>query len=167
MTTPTIPSRALPRRYVQAGFYFALGILLLVLLALTARRFAEATLSVIGPFAVGLTLALLLDPMADTLMKRGLSRMASAGIVFGVFMFLILGISYLSIPALIAQAGNLTQNGPTYISGLQHTADVFLQTHRKIRAGEAAAELCRTDDPGGRVRRRAFCKKRAALSARF
>ena len=132
MTTPTIPSRALPRRYVQAGFYFALGILLLVLLALTARRFAEATLSVIGPFAVGLTLALLLDPMADNLMKRGLSRMASAGIVFGVFMFLILGISYLSIPALITQAGNLAQNGPTYISGLQHTADQFLATHHKI-----------------------------------
>ena len=121
-----------PRRYVAAGFYFSLGIVLLTLLALVARKFAEATLSVIGPFAIGLVLAMLLDPLADTLMKRGLSRMASSGVVFGVFLFLIAGIGYLSIPALIAQAGNLAQNGPTYIDGLKSAADHFLLTHHKI-----------------------------------
>jgi len=121
-----------PRRYVSAGFYFSLGILLLILLALVARRFAEATLTVIGPFAIGLVIAMLLDPLADNLMKRGLGRMAASGIVFGVFLFLIVGIGYLSIPALIGQATALAQNGPTYIAGLQHNADVFLAAHPKI-----------------------------------
>ena len=126
------PRNPAPRRYVQDGFYFSLGILLLVVLALVARRFAEATLSVIGPFAVGLVLALLLDPLADNLMKRGLSRMAASGIVFGVFLFLMIGIGYLAIPALIGQAGNLAQNGPTYISGLQSSVNHFLAVHPKI-----------------------------------
>ncbi len=122
----------MPRRYIQAGFYFSLGILLLAVLAVVARRFAEATLTVISPFAVGLVLALLLDPLADRLMKRGLSRMAASGLVFGVFMFLIVGIGYLAIPALIGEAGNLAQNGPTYISGLHDSAQKFLDHHHKI-----------------------------------
>ena len=121
-----------PRRYIQAGFYFALGVVLLAVLALFARRFAEATLSVISPFAVGLVLAMLLDPLADSLMKRGLSRMASSGLVFGIFLFLIIGVGYLAIPALIGQAGSLAQNGPTYISGLQDSAKHFVDTHHKI-----------------------------------
>ncbi len=129
---PPSPRSPLPRRYIQAGFYFALGVVLLALLAVFARRFAEATLSVISPFAVGLVLALLMDPLADNLMKRGLSRMAAAGLVFGVFLFLIVGIGWLTIPALIGQAGSLAQNGPTYISGLQDTANKFLATHHKI-----------------------------------
>ena len=129
---PPTPRNPVPRRYVSAGFYFSFGILLLILLALVAHRFAEATLTVIGPFVVGLMLAMLLDPLADNLMKRGLNRMAASGIVFGVFLFLIIGIGYLSIPALIGQATALAQNGPTYISGLQHTADAFLRTHHKI-----------------------------------
>ena len=130
--SPASPRNPLPRRYVQAGFYFSLGILLLVVLALVARRFAEATLTVISPFAVGLTLALLLDPLADSLMKRGLSRMAASGIVFGVFLFLIVGVGYLSIPALIDQAASLAQNGPTFIEGLRHSVNDFLTAHPKI-----------------------------------
>ena len=126
------PRTLAPRRYIQAGFYFALGVVLLAVLALFARRFAEATLAVISPFAVGLVLALLLDPLADGLMKRSLSRMAASGLVFGVFLFLLVGIGWLAIPALIGQAGALAQNGPVYISGLQNTADHFLATHHKI-----------------------------------
>ncbi len=132
ITQRTLPRNPVPRRYIQAGFYFSLGILLLTVLALVARRFAEATLSVISPFAVGLVLALLLDPLADTLMKRGLNRMAASGIVFGVFLLLIVGIGWISIPALIGEAGNLAQNGPTYISGLQSSVNHFLAVHPKI-----------------------------------
>ncbi|MGI4789166.1 MAG: AI-2E family transporter [Janthinobacterium lividum] len=126
-------SRTLPPRlYVQAGFYFSLGTILLVLLALIARRFAEATLAVITPFAIGLVLAMLLDPIADRLMKRGMSRMAAAGLVFGIFLLLIIGIGWLTIPALIGQAGALAQNGPGYITALQGKAGNFLRLHPKI-----------------------------------
>ncbi len=121
-----------PRDSVRAGFFFALGVILLAVLALAARRFLEATLAVIMPFALGATLAVLLDPLADKLTRRGLGRTAAAGLVFGAFLLLILGIGWLIIPALIAQAGDLAQNGPTYISGLQDYVDRFLTAHHKI-----------------------------------
>ena len=121
-----------PRDYVRAGFYLALGVVLLVLLALVARRFAEATLAVIAPFAVGLILALLLDPLADKLTRCGLRRTPAAGLVFTAFLLVIIGIGWLTIPALIAQASDLAQNGPTYIAGLQEHAQHFLDTHHKI-----------------------------------
>ncbi len=125
--------RTLPSRdYIRAGFFLALGIVLLGVLALAARRFLETTLSVITPFAVGLALALLLDPLADKWTQRGMGRTAAAGLVFGVFLLLLLGLGWLTVPLLIAQAGDLAQNGPTYISGLQDYVNHFLLTHHKI-----------------------------------
>jgi predicted PurR-regulated permease PerM len=126
-------SRTLPpRHYVRAGFYLALGVILLVVLALVARRFAEATLAVLAPFAVGLILALLLDPLADKLSRRGLGRTPAVGVVFAVFLLVIVGLGWLTIPALIAQASDLSQNGPTYIAGLQDYTNKFLATHHKM-----------------------------------
>lgn len=135
LPAPSAPSAAPgwpPREATRTGFYFALGVVLLALLALAARRFAEATLDVITPFAIGLTLALLLDPLVRRLTKRRLGRGAAAGIVFAGFLLLIVGLGWLTIPRLIAQAGDLAQNGPTYISGLQKAAQNFLDHHRKI-----------------------------------
>jgi len=126
------PSTLPPRDYVRAGFYLALGVVLLVLLALVARRFAEATLAVLAPFAIGLILALLLDPLAEKLTKRGLGRTPAVGLVFAAFLLVIVGIGWLTVPALIAQATDLSQNGPTYIVGLQDHAQKFLDTHHKI-----------------------------------
>ena len=121
-----------PRLSLQAGFYFSLGAALLMLLALVARRFAEATLAVSAPFVIGLVLALLLDPLADRLMKRGLSRTAASGLVFGVFLLLIVGIGWFTIPALIGEAKALVENGPIYIAGLQDAVNKFLAAHHKI-----------------------------------
>ena len=126
-----------PRRYIQAGFYFALGVVLLALLAWFVRRFALATLAVLAPFAIGLVLALLLDPLADRLMRlrigrRQVSRTAAAGLVFLVFVLLIAGIAWLTVPALIAQAASLVQNGPTFIDGLRERANQFLTAHQHL-----------------------------------
>ena len=121
-----------PRDAVRAGFFFALGVVLLATLALVVRRFGEATLAVITPFAVGLILALLLDPLAERLTRRGLGRTPAAGLVFAVFLLVIVGLGWLTIPALIAQASDLSQNGPTYIAGLQERAKDFLLAHPKI-----------------------------------
>ena len=121
-----------PRDAVRVGFYFALGILLLALVALVVRRFAEAALDIITPFVISLVLALLLDPLADFLGKRGLSRTVASALIFALFLLLIFGIGWLTIPLLIAQAASLAQNGPTYIDGLQDAAQKFLDTHHKI-----------------------------------
>ena len=121
-----------PRDAVRAGFFFALGVILLAVLALATCRFAEAVLSVLAPFAIGLVLALLLDPLAERLTRRGMKRTAAAGLVFAVFLLVIVALGWLTIPALIAQAGDLSQNGPTYIAGLQDYTNKFLATHHKI-----------------------------------
>jgi predicted PurR-regulated permease PerM len=120
------------RDSIRAGFFFALGVILLAVLALATQRFAEATLAIITPFALGLVLALLLDPLVNHLLRRGLGRMPATGLVFAGFLLLIFGVGWLTIPALIAQAGDLAQNGPTYIAGVQDYATHFLQAHRKI-----------------------------------
>lgn len=121
-----------PREAVRTGFYFALGVLLLIVVAFVVRRFGEAALGIITPFAIGLVLALLLDPLADFLVKRGSSRAPAAGLIFALFLLIIFGIGWLTIPPLISQAASLAQNGPTYINGLQDSAQNFLDTHRKI-----------------------------------
>ena len=121
-----------PRDYVRAGFYLALGIVLLAVAALIVRRFGEATLAVITPFALGLTLALLLDPLVQKLLRRGLGRMPATALVFAGFLLVIAGIGWLTVPSLINQAGDLAQNGPKYISGLQDYTNKFLATHHKI-----------------------------------
>lgn len=126
-------SLSLPSRdYIRAGFFLALGVVLMALLALTARHFLEATLAVLTPFVVGLVLALLLDPLADKLMHRGVGRSAAVGIVFGIFLLLFAGIGWLTVPALIAEAGNLAQHGPEYVHSLQSYTDKFLTVHKKI-----------------------------------
>ena len=121
-----------PRDSVRAGFFFALGVTLLAVLALATQRFAEATLAIITPFALGLVLALLLDPLVNRLMRQGLGRMPATGLVFTLFLLLIVGVGWLTVPALIAQAGDLAQNGPTYIAGIQDYANHFLKAHPKI-----------------------------------
>ena len=120
-----------PRDSVRTGFFFALGVILLAVLALATQRFAEATLAVITPFALGLMLALLLDPLVNQLLRRGLGRMPATGLVFAGFLLLIFGVGWLTIPALIAQAGDLAQNGPTYIAGVQDYVNQFCRRIRR------------------------------------
>lgn len=132
---PKIPSQNRflpPRDAVRTGFYLALGVLLLIIVAFIVNRFGEATLGVITPFVIGLVLALLLDPLADFLVKRGLSRAPAAGLIFALFLLIVFGIGWLTIPPLITQAASLAQNGPTYIDRLQASAQTFLDTHRNI-----------------------------------
>ncbi len=121
-----------PRDYVRAGFYLALGVVLLALLALIVHRFGEATLAVITPFALGLVLALLLDPLVQKLLRCGLGRMPATAVVFVGFLLLIAGIGWMTVPSLINQAGDLAQNGPAYISGVQKYTNDFLAAHHKI-----------------------------------
>ncbi len=121
-----------PRESVRTGFYFALGVLLLIIVAFVVRRFGEATLGVITPFVIGLVLALLLDPLADFLVKRGLSRAPAAGLIFALFLVILFGIGWLTIPPLISQAASLAENGPTYIAGLQKSAQEFLTKNHTV-----------------------------------
>ncbi len=127
-----VPNTVPPRETVRAGFLFALGVALLVVLALFARRFGEATLAVSTPFLIGGALALLLDPLVRKLTKGGMARMPATGLVFGLFLLILVGLGWLTIPALIGQASDLATNGPGYVATVQTNADKFLTAHPKI-----------------------------------
>ena len=128
----TVPNPLPPRETVRAGFFFALGVTLLLVLAVAARRFLEATLAVSTPFLIGGALALLLDPLVCKLTKRGMARMPATGVVFGLFLLILVGLGWLTIPALIGQASDLATNGPGYVTTVQTNADKFLTAHPKI-----------------------------------
>lgn len=121
-----------PRAAVRVGFYFALGVVLLLLLGVVARRFLEATLTVSLPFVLGLVLALLLDPLVDKMEQHGSKRIVATGIVFGGLLLLIIGLGFLLVPMLAQQASDLAGNGPQYIAGIQSYINNFLAHHHKI-----------------------------------
>ena len=125
---PSLP----PRAAVRMGFYFALGVVLLLVLGAAARRFVEASLAVSFPFVLGLVLALLLDPLADKLERRGMKRIAAATLVFGGLVLVLVGLGVLLVPMLAQQASDLASNGPQYIAGIQSYANNFLSHHHKI-----------------------------------
>ena len=126
------PRRAARRDWFRAGFFFAAGVLVLGVLALVTRHVLDATLAVLTPFVVGIVLALLLDPLADRLEKRGMSRALAAGIVFGGLLVLLIGSGILLFPKLAQQASDLATNAPTFIAGVRDKVNAFLTTHHKI-----------------------------------
>ena len=123
------PRHAYAREWFRAGFFAALGAALLGVLALAVWHVSDAALAVATPFVVGLMLALLLDPLADKLERRGLKRMAAVGIVFGIFLLLLIGFGYVVIPALIAEAGTLQRSGPQALANITATVNHWLSLH--------------------------------------
>ena len=120
------------RTWIRTGFFFSLGAVLLALLAELIFWFFKATLAMITPFVVGLVFALLLDPLVDRLESRKMSRPAAAGLVFAVFLLVLIGVATLAIPALIHQATQLAENGPKNIETLQANTNLYLAHHRRI-----------------------------------
>ena len=75
--------------------------------------------SILLPFVAGMALAYFLDPVADWLERRGLSRMM-ASIVILISFVLIFALSLIIIiPVVIGQASEFISNVPQYVSKLQ------------------------------------------------
>ncbi len=129
---PLRPRRAARHEWFRAGFFGALGVAGLGLLALVTWRLGLAVLSVLTPFLVATMFALLLDPLVDRLERNGLNRVGAVGIVFGVFLLLLAGIGALIVPALIGQASQLAQKGPQYVENARDFANQWLAGHRRV-----------------------------------
>lgn len=75
--------------------------------------------SVLLPFVAGLALAYFMDPVADFLERRGLSRLAATIVILlGFVVALVIALAVI-VPILITQANGLFENFPSYISQLQ------------------------------------------------
>jgi len=71
------------------------------------------------PFVLGMALAYVLDPLADRLTKRGLSRLVAASIILGGFVLVLVLLLLLIAPVLARQLAGFIDNAPGYAQRLQ------------------------------------------------
>lgn len=91
---------------------------------------------VLMPFILGSAIAYLLDPLADRLEERGLSRGAATAIISGLFVLVAALLLLIIIPAMIRQLIDLVQIAPELTAQLR----AFIET-RFPTLGERIAEL--------------------------
>jgi len=78
--------------------------------------------SLVTPFATGIALGYLLDPVVRRLERIGLSRLASSLLILGVFVFVVVLVLVLLAPILGNQLVGFTHNLPGYVVRLQALA---------------------------------------------
>src|SRR6202451_4568944 len=71
------------------------------------------------PFVLGLALAYVLDPLANRLAKRGLSRLVAASFILGGFVLALALLLVLIAPLLARQLAGFIDNAPGYAQRLQ------------------------------------------------
>ncbi len=71
------------------------------------------------PFVIGMALAYLLDPLANRLTKRGLSRFVAALLILGAFVLAFAVLLLLIAPVLANQLSGFIDNAPAYALRLQ------------------------------------------------
>ncbi len=77
---------------------------------------------VLMPFAAGMALAYLLDPLADRLQRMGLGRLTASLIILGLCLVLFIVTLVAVVPLLAHQLGGFIEKLPSYISRLQELA---------------------------------------------
>jgi predicted PurR-regulated permease PerM len=75
--------------------------------------------SILLPFVVGMALAYFLDPVADWLERRGLSRLMASMVILIGFVLIFVLLLVLLIPVIVGQASEFIARIPEYVSKLQ------------------------------------------------
>ncbi|MCW5716683.1 MAG: AI-2E family transporter [Bauldia sp.] len=91
--------------------------------------------SILLPFVAGAALAYLLDPVADWLERRGLSRTAATLLMLVIFAVLFLLLLVLLIPALVAQLSGLIAQLPDFALRLQELVEPLLNSEMARNIG--------------------------------
>ena len=71
------------------------------------------------PFVLGMAIAYVLDPLAERLSKRGMSRLIAALLILGGFVVAFAILFLLIAPVLARQFAGLIENAPSYAQRLQ------------------------------------------------
>lgn len=134
--TEHISARTLRR---QALFW--LGALAVLILFLYVFR------SILLPFLAGLALAYFLDPVADLLERRGLSRLVATILILVMFVVLFVLAVIIIVPVLAGQLAGFAEDLPTYIASLRELASSlavsfpWLNGYLDFEAGELPGGL--------------------------
>ena len=78
--------------------------------------------NVLMPFAAGLVLAYLLDPVADRLERWGVNRMLATTLIIGLALVAFIVVILAIVPVLVSQLGGFIEKLPGYITRLQTLA---------------------------------------------
>jgi predicted PurR-regulated permease PerM len=78
---------------------------------------------VLLPFVFGMCLAYFLDPVADWMEKRGLSRLMASIVILLLFIVVIAAVLLILVPVIGGQVGSFVQRLPDYLGRLQALAD--------------------------------------------
>lgn len=111
-----------PRQSVRRQFLFWLGILAALIVFLSIFS------SILLPFVAGMALAYLLDPLADWLERRGLSRLMATLVILLLFVIVFVAAMLLLIPVLIDQLVGLIDRFPQWIADLQALIQPLLES---------------------------------------
>jgi predicted PurR-regulated permease PerM len=79
--------------------------------------------SILLPFVAGMAFAYFLDPVADWIERKGVSRLWATVIITLGFFFLILAVLVLLAPIIGEQVAGFAQRLPNYVQSLAHRAD--------------------------------------------
>ncbi|MBO0662337.1 AI-2E family transporter [Jiella sp. MQZ9-1] len=75
--------------------------------------------SILLPFVLGMVIAYFLDPVADWLERRGLSRLVATVVILGLFAVVFIAVIGILVPVIVNQVGGLTQRIPDYVDRFQ------------------------------------------------
>ena len=117
----TIGARIRPGALFRWGFFAGLGLLAAAASGWLVFSVRDTLLRV----AVGLFLAVSLDPAVRYMVARGLRRGVAVTVIFAVFAALLTAILMSVIPPLVNQFGQLAHNMPDYLAGLQRRSAQF------------------------------------------
>ncbi|KQT52942.1 MULTISPECIES: AI-2E family transporter [unclassified Aureimonas] len=98
----------------QAMFWGITALVVLALLYLFA--------GILLPFVFGMAIAYFLDPVADWLEKRGLSRLMASLVILLVFIVVLTGTMLVVVPVIGSQIASFVERLPSYLDRLQQLA---------------------------------------------
>jgi predicted PurR-regulated permease PerM len=95
---------------------FWIALLAVVLAALILLR------EILLPFAAGMVLAYLLDPLANRLERLGMNRLIATLAIMGLFIFFVVILIFLAAPIIIAELTKFIERFPLYVRQLGELA---------------------------------------------
>ncbi len=84
---------------------------------------------ILPPFLIALALALLLDPVMDRMVRRGMPRWLAVSLTFLAFMGIFFGLIAVVAPLAVGQITEFVANQQTYAARVESTVNDWLRSH--------------------------------------
>jgi len=120
---------------MQRQIWIWVGLLAATLLLLWVFR------GILLPFVVGMALAYLLDPAADTLERWGFNRFFATSTVMTLVLIIVIGAFFLIVPLVAQQVIGLAQRLPGYVDQLQALANQWAPELYQLLGEERVAQF--------------------------